>query len=96
MTDQDFLRLLNAAVKMAKPLHQDTIEVKEMDASFTSENIDSLDMLMIGVYLTDVFGVDEETAKTMNVKTPRELREFLLQHGTKEVVDVDAAIAEIK
>lgn len=96
MTDQDFLRLLNAAVKMAKPLHQDTIEVTDMDASFTSENIDSLDMLMIGVYLTDVFGVDEETSKTMNVKTPRELREFLLLHGTKEVTDVDAAIAEIK
>jgi len=96
MTDQDFLRLLNAAVKMAKPLHQDTIEVADMDASFTSENIDSLDMLMIGVYLTDVFGVDEETSKTMNVKTPRELREFLLLHGTKEVTDVDAAIAEIK
>jgi len=96
MTDQDFLRLLNAAVKLAKPIHQDTVEVKDMDASFTSEDIDSLDMLMIGVYMTDVFGVDEETAKTINAKTARELKEFLLTHGTKEVTDIDAALAEIK
>jgi hypothetical protein len=53
-------------------------------------------MLMISIYLTDAFGIDEETTKTMSVTTPREMREFLLKHATKEITDVDAAIAELK
>ncbi len=96
MTDTDFLKLFNAALKIAKPLHRDTIEVTDMDADFASENIDSLDMLMICVYLTDVFHIDEETAKTINSRTPRELKEFLLTHAKREITDVDAVLAEIK
>lgn len=96
MIDSDFLKLLAAATKVAKPFQDGSSDITDMDTTFASVNIDSLDMLMIGIYMTDVFGVPEEDAKTMGVNTPREMREFLLQYATVEVTDVDKAIAELK
>lgn len=96
MNDNDFLRLLEAAVVVAKPVSADAIDIDDMDMSLVDAGIDSLDMLMIGICMTDVFGVGEEEAKTMQVGTPREMREFLLKHATVDVIDVDKAIAELK
>lgn len=96
MTDLDFLKLLAAATKIAKPFHEGSADITDMDTLFVDVGVDSLDMLMIGIYMLDVFGVPEEDAKTMGVSTPREMREFLLQYATLEVTDVDRAIAELK
>jgi hypothetical protein len=96
MTDQDFLKLLTAVVKVVKPFHAEAIEITDMDIKLSETNIDSLDNLMIGIYMTDVFGIDEETAKTMKPETPREMLAFLLQHATVQVTDVDEVIRGLK
>jgi hypothetical protein len=96
MTDQDFLKLLTAVVKVVKPFHAEAIEVTDMDIRLSETNIDSLDNLMIGIYMTDVFGIDEEIAKTMKPATPREMLEFLMQHATVQVTDVDEVIRGLK
>jgi hypothetical protein len=96
MTDQDFLKLLTAVVKVVKPFHAEAIEVTDMDIKLSETNIDSLDNLMIGIYMTDVFGIDEETAKALKPETPREMLAFLLQHATVQVTDVDEVIRGLK
>ena len=96
MNDSDFLKLLAAATVVAKPFDPESATVTDMDMAFVSVNVDSLDMLMISIYMTDIFGVPEEIAKTMQVNNAREMREFLLEHGTIEVIDVDQVIADLK
>lgn len=96
MNDSDFLKLLAAATVVAKPFDPQSATVTDMDMAFVSVNVDSLDMLMISIYMTDIFGVPEEIAKTMQVNNAREMREFLLEHGTIEVTDVDKVIADLK
>jgi len=96
MNDSDFLKLLAAATVVAKPFDPESATVTDMDMAFVSVNVDSLDMLMISIYMTDIFGVPEEIAKTMQVNNAREMREFLLEHGTIEVTDVDQVIADLK
>jgi hypothetical protein len=96
MTDQDFLKLLTAVVKVVKPFHAEAIEVTDMDIKLSETNIDSLDNLMIGIYMTDVFGIDEETAKALKPETPREMLAFLLQHATVQVTDVGGVIRGLK
>lgn len=96
MNDSDFLKLLAAATKVAKPFNPESATVTDMDMAFVDVGVDSLDMLMISIYMTDIFGVPEEIAKTMMVHTPREMREFLLEHKTIEVTNVDQAIADLK
>lgn len=96
MNDSDFLKLLAAATVVAKPFDPESATVTDLDMAFVSVNVDSLDMLMISIYMTDIFGVPEEIAKTMQVNNAREMREFLLEHGTIEVTDVDKVIADLK
>lgn len=95
MTDSDFLKLLTAAVRVAKPFHGSTIAITEMDVPFSEYNVDSLDMLMVGIYMSEAFGVPEEIAKDMKPVNGFEMKQFLMQHATK-TVDVDKAIEEMK
>jgi acyl carrier protein len=92
MTDHDFLKLLNAVVKLAKPFHKEAPDLDRLDINFKETTIDSLDMLMIGLYLGDVFGISEEDAKQMMVATPGELFEIIKKTATKFPEDVDKAI----
>jgi hypothetical protein len=96
MSDQDFLRLLTAAVRVAKPFHGDTITIADLDVPFSDYNVDSLDMLMVGIYMSETFGIPEEIAKEMKSINPREMRDFLLKHATIRVTDIDAAIEGMK
>lgn len=97
ITNSEFLKLLSATIRVAKPFHSETIkDIEDIDIKFVDTVLDSLDMLMIGIYLSETFGVPEEIAKEMKPTTPREMYEFLQKHKTKEVTDVDKAIAELK
>lgn len=97
ITHSEFLKILSAAIRVAKPFHSETLkDIDSIDTKFVDTTLDSLDMLMVGIYMSETFGVPEEVAKEMKPTTPREMLEFLVAHRTKEVVDVDKAIAELK
>jgi acyl carrier protein len=96
MSDQDFLKLLNVVVKLAKPFHDEAPPIDNIKDSLSDHGIDSLDMLMIGLYICDVFGISEEDGKQMKARTVEELRDFLYARATKKDIDVDAAIEGLK
>lgn len=96
MDNQDFLKLLNAVIKIAKPFHDEAPDIETMELKFNETAIDSLDMLMVSVYMTEVFGIDEEKTKELKVNTPQELKDFLEQHKTKDITNVDEVIAGLK
>lgn len=92
----DYLKLFNAVASVARPVNANKAEAKELEQLLTDTGFDSLDMLMIGVYLSEIFGVDEELAKTMDVKTVKEMMDFFLQHATKHPESIESAVKEIK
>jgi hypothetical protein len=53
-------------------------------------------MLLIGLYMADVFGISEEDAKNMMAKTPAELFEIIKKIAQKFPEDIDQAIADLK
>lgn len=95
MSDLDFLKLLNVVVKLAKPFHDEAPPIDNIKDTLADHGIDSLDMLMIGMYACDVFGISEEDAKQMKVRTVEELRDFLYAHATKKDINVDDAIESL-
>jgi acyl carrier protein len=96
MTEQDFMTLLNAVAKVAKPFNGEYKDVTAMSDKLADSGLDSLDMLLTSVYLCDVFDIDEETGKGLNATTAQELFDWLMQHKKRMPESVEAALKDIK
>jgi acyl carrier protein len=96
ISDDDFFRLFNACARLAKTPNNPPIPAGSLDDLLPDLNIDSLDTLVLGMYLCDAFGVPEEVGKTMQVKSVGDVMVFLVQCATVESIDVDNVISELK
>lgn len=92
----DFLELLHEVGKLAKPLHSEALAPPTWDGTFEDMNVDSLDLIVIGLYVCDIYGIPESVGKTMQIKTPADLKAFVDRHKTKEPESVQAAIDSVK
>ena len=96
ITDEDFIRLFNACAVLAKTPSNPPVAAGSLDDLFPDLNIDSLDGLILGMYLCEAFGVPEEVGKTMQVRSVGDTKAFLTANATVEAIDVDQVIAVLK
>mgnify|MGYP000651214031 CR=1 FL=1 len=96
ITDEDFIRLFNACAVLAKTPSNPPVAAGSLDDLFVDLNIDSLDGLIMGMYLCEAFAVPEEIGKTMQPRTVGETKDFLLANATVESIDVDKVIENLK
>ena len=96
ISDQEFIKLFNAIAKVAKTPSNPPAPAESLDDNYPDLNIDSLDGLIMGMYLCDAFGIPEEIGKTMQVKTVSDTMQFCLNNATVDSVDVDSVIAGLK
>jgi acyl carrier protein len=92
----DYLKLFNEVAKVARPVNVNNAEAKELEQLLSDTGYDSLDMLMIGIYLSDIFGVSEEVSKTMKPETVKDMMDFFIKHATKHPESIESAIKQIK
>lgn len=92
ITDEDFLRLFNACAVLAKTPNNPPVPAGSLDDLLPDLNIDSLDNLVLGMYLCDAFEVPEEVGKTMQVKSVGDFKAFLVANATVQSVDVDKVL----
>lgn len=92
----NFLDLLNAVAKLARPLHFETVTITDMETKFQDIGIDSLDGLVMMMYLTELYGISEETSKEWNPQTPQEMYDLLMAHKTREPASVEEAMEQCK
>lgn len=92
----DYLELFNQIIKIATPLNSNKAEAKSLEQSLADTGLDSLDLLMVGIYLAEVYGVNEEVAKQMQPKTVGDMIDYMLVHKTKEPANVEEAIESIQ
>jgi predicted oxidoreductase len=96
ISDDDFFRLFNACARLAKTPNNPPIPAGSMHDPLPDLNIDSLDTLVLGMYLCDAFGVPEEVGKTMQVRSVGDFKAFLVANATIEQIDVENVISELK
>lgn len=86
MNDQEQLNLMQSIVVLARPVTADEVKYDNgLDTKITDTGLDSLDLIMVGVYLSELYGVPEEIAKTMtDVVTLRDMITFMNENKTKE------------
>lgn len=92
----DFLELLNRIGRFAKPAHAEFVPLDSMDQKFMESSLDSLDTMIVCMYLSEIYGIDEESAKEMRPTTPAELLEFIEQYKTRSPESVESAMESIK
>lgn len=91
----DKLELFNRVVNFARPAGGEKTVAKSLDDSYADVGVDSLDIIMICIYFSEIYGVDEETAKTLQPQNPRECVELFEKHATKHPATIEEALANI-
>ena len=92
----NFLDLLNAVAKVARPAHHEFISIKSMDEKFVDTCFDSLDMLMIAMYMAVIYNIDDEVAKELRPETPAQMLAEIETHKTHDPESMEAALEMIK
>ena len=92
----DYLHLFNEVIKVATPLNSNKAQAKSLDQPLAETGLDSLDLLMVSIYLAEIFGVSEEIAKQVQAKTVEDLINYMHSNKTKEPTSVEEAIKGIQ
>lgn len=92
----DFVELFNRVAQVAKPAHPDFNNVKSMDDKMSEIGIDSLDGLLMMMYLCELYGIDAEKTKEWYPTTVQQVYDLLQANKTKEPTSIDEAIKAIK
>jgi len=92
----DYLKLFNEIIKVATPLNSNKAEATSLEQALADTGLDSLDLLMVGIYLAEIFGVTEEQAKQVKANTVGEMINYMHFYRTKEPASVEEAIKSIQ
>lgn len=92
----DFLELLNKVARVARPAHHEYTPIESMDARFDESNLDSLDMLMVGMYMAMIYDIDDEIAKELLPTTPSEMLADITKHKKRDPESIEAALEMIR
>ena len=86
MNDQELLELVKGIVQLVRPVTADEVRYDNgILTEIKNTGLDSLDMIMLSVYLSELYGVPEEVAKTMSgVVTLKDIIVWMNDNKTKE------------
>jgi acyl carrier protein len=92
----NFIELLNKVARVARPAHHEFIPIESMDEKFEETCFDSLDMLMIGMFMGMIYDIDDEISKEFQPETVDELYDFIQLHKTRDPESMEWALEQIK
>lgn len=93
----NFLDLLNQVARFAKPMHQDLTPMHSMDQPFTETEIDSLDGLMIMMYMSVIYDIpDTDESRDFVPTTPQEMLDYIEKNKQRECESIEWAMEMIK
>lgn len=106
----DRIALFNEVIKVAKPAGINRPTAANMNQDLVADlGLDSLDTLMLTVYLADIYGIPEEKVKELRpseIDNPdgtkskamsiQQVFDFVDQHKTLEPASLDEAVNKIK
>ena len=92
----DKIELFNALISIVTPVNSMGAKAEALSDPLSETGLDSLDILMMSIYLSDIYGVPEEIAKTMQPLTVNDMFVFMEQHATKTPTSVQESLDSIK
>jgi acyl carrier protein len=96
MNEQDKIALMNHIITLARPVSSEELKINSLDTVIIDTGLDSLDYLMVTIYLSDVYGITEEDIKLAPQPVLiRDLFNFMEEKATKHPATLQEAIANI-
>jgi hypothetical protein len=92
----DFIELFNKVARVARPAHHEFIPVQSMEERFTETCFDSLDMLMIAMYMSEIYDIDDAIAKELKPETMQEMLDEINKHKKRDPESIEWAMELIK
>lgn len=92
----NFIDLVNAVARVARPAHHEFVPILSMDESFAESCFDSMDMMMIGMYMAMIYDIDDEIAKEMYPATVQEMYDLIQVHKKRDPESIEWAMELIK
>ena len=90
----NFVDIFNIALTEAKYKEPEALATS-LDDTMDGLGIDSLDCVLLGSLLADIFGIAEEKADEMPMTTLAELEAYINEHKTKDVESEEAVLAAV-
>ena len=89
----DKLELFNAVADIVKENSVTKyVHISALDIPWAETNLDSLDSIMMNVYLSEIYQVEEEASKQFLFTTPKELLDLVEANKTTEPASIEEAI----
>jgi acyl carrier protein len=92
----DKLELFNGLINIVTPVNSMGAKAEALSDPLSETGLDSLDILMVSIYISDIYGVSEEIAKTMQPTTVGDMFVFMEEHATKTPTSVQESLDSIK
>ena len=91
----DYLLLLNGLARRVKPARSAFRDAAELDEKLADTGLDSLDTVLMTVYLCEMFGIPEKIGNTLVPVTFADVVSFIEANRTRMPDSVDAALATV-
>jgi len=93
----DFIDLFNLVAKVARPMYAEQNKATSMEDKFADLNLDSLDGLVMLMYLCEIYGIpDDDETKSWAPTSVQELYDLLMSRKTKEPGTLEEVAEAIK
>jgi len=86
----DYVLLFNELIKIIKVAGGESCKASSLEDSISGIGLDSLDTIMLCLYLGELYGLDGELFKDIPVTTLAEMFSFVVAHKTTEPESVGA------
>lgn len=97
MQENDFVVLFNGVLEVAKPTVTEDGLAKSLDDKLEGLQLDSLDMLMLGVYMSELYDISEADMKSFtDIATVRDYKARIDAHKQQDVEDIEEALETIR
>ena len=92
----DFIELFNKVARVARPAHHEYVPIESMDVKFIDTTLDSLDMLLVGMYMADIYDIEDAIAKELHPESMQEMLDLINLHKKRDPESIEWAMEKIK
>jgi acyl carrier protein len=92
----DHVALFNELVKVIKVVGGEGVQATSKDDNLTDIGLDSLDIVMLHMYVSELYGLDDEAAKNIPIDTVEAAFTYAEEHSTRKPESIEEAMRDVQ